>query len=90
MTSPQNCESFLYLIFDRIGRGRGSVCATGDLKAEGAIDYFALPVKSALGTNYTVTYATDRLADSPHRQLTQRADLRAIRYSWASRRSRSS
>ena len=32
-----------------------------DLKAEGATDYFALPVKSALGTNYTVTYATDRV-----------------------------
>jgi class 3 adenylate cyclase len=31
------------------------------LKAEGAIDYFASPVKSALGTNYTVTYATDRI-----------------------------
>ena len=24
-----NCESFLHLIFDRIGGGRGSVCATG-------------------------------------------------------------
>ena len=32
-----------------------------DLTAEGATDYFALPVKSALGTNYTVTYATDRI-----------------------------
>ena len=32
-----------------------------DLKAEGATDYFALPVKSALGTNYTVTYATHRI-----------------------------
>src|ERR1700721_760522 len=32
-----------------------------DLKAEGATGYFALPVKSALGTNYTVTYATDRI-----------------------------
>src|ERR1700730_15560373 len=32
-----------------------------DLKAEGATDYFALPVKSALGTNYMVTYATDRI-----------------------------
>jgi hypothetical protein len=29
MTAPQNCESFLYLIFDRIGGDRGSVCATG-------------------------------------------------------------
>jgi len=35
-----------------------------DLKAEGATDYFALPVKSALGTNYTVTYATDRIASN--------------------------
>ena len=34
-----------------------------DLKAEGATDYFALPVKSALGTNYTVTYATDRIGE---------------------------
>ena len=32
-----------------------------DLKAEGTTDYFALPAKSALGTNYTVTYATDRI-----------------------------
>ena len=31
-----------------------------DLKAEGATDYFALPVKSSLGTNYMVTYVTDR------------------------------
>src|ERR1700686_1824485 len=27
--SPANCESFPHLIFDRIGGGRGSVCATG-------------------------------------------------------------
>jgi hypothetical protein len=27
--APANCESFLHLIFDRIGGGRGSVCATG-------------------------------------------------------------
>ena len=31
-----------------------------DLKAEGATDYFALPVKNSLGTNYMVTYVTDR------------------------------
>ena len=31
-----------------------------DLKAEGATDYFALPVGSSLGTNYMVSYATDR------------------------------
>jgi hypothetical protein len=27
--APANCESFLHLSFDRIGGGRGSVCATG-------------------------------------------------------------
>src|SRR5215467_1150858 len=32
-----------------------------DLKAEGANDYFALPVKNSFGTNYMVTYVTDRL-----------------------------
>jgi adenylate cyclase len=32
-----------------------------DLKAEGATDYFALPVKNSFGTNYMVTYVTDRL-----------------------------
>ena len=32
-----------------------------DLKAEGATDYFALPVKSSFGTNHMVTYVTDRL-----------------------------
>jgi adenylate cyclase len=31
-----------------------------DLKAEGATDYFALPIKSSFGTNYMVTYVTDR------------------------------
>jgi adenylate cyclase len=31
-----------------------------DLKAVGATDYFALPVKSSFGTNYMVTYVTDR------------------------------
>jgi adenylate cyclase len=31
-----------------------------DLKAEGATDYFALPVKNSLGTNYMLTYVTDR------------------------------
>src|ERR1700730_14504921 len=30
-----------------------------DLKAEGAADYFALPVKSSFGTNYMATYVTD-------------------------------
>jgi adenylate cyclase len=32
-----------------------------DLKAKGATDYFALPVKSSFGTNYMVTYVTDRI-----------------------------
>jgi adenylate cyclase len=32
-----------------------------DLKVEGATDYFALPVKNSFGTNYMVTYVTDRL-----------------------------
>jgi adenylate cyclase len=31
-----------------------------DLKAAGATDYFALPVKSSFGTNHMVTYVTDR------------------------------
>jgi adenylate cyclase len=31
-----------------------------DLKAEGATDYFALPLKSSFGTNHMVTYVTDR------------------------------
>jgi hypothetical protein len=32
-----------------------------DLKVEGATDYFALPVINSFGTNYMVTYVTDRL-----------------------------
>ena len=31
-----------------------------DLKAAGATDYFALPLKSSFGTNYMATYVTDR------------------------------
>jgi adenylate cyclase len=31
-----------------------------DLKAEGASDYFALPIKSSFSTNYMATYVTDR------------------------------
>ena len=34
-----------------------------DLKAQGATDYFALPVKSSFGTNYMVTYVTDRIGE---------------------------
>jgi adenylate cyclase len=32
-----------------------------DLKAAGATDYFALPIKSSFGTNHVVTYVTDRI-----------------------------
>jgi adenylate cyclase len=32
-----------------------------ELKADGATDYFALPVTRAQGTNYMVTYVTDRI-----------------------------
>lgn len=31
-----------------------------DLKTVGATDYFAMPIKSSFGTNYMVTYVTDR------------------------------
>jgi adenylate cyclase len=31
-----------------------------DLKADGATDYFALPIKSSFNTNYMATYVTDR------------------------------
>jgi len=31
-----------------------------DLKAQGATDYFALPLKSSFGTNHMATYVTDR------------------------------
>jgi adenylate cyclase len=41
-----------------------------DLKAEGATDYFAFPVKSSFGTNYMVTYVTDRVGGfTPGRNL---------------------
>jgi adenylate cyclase len=32
-----------------------------DLKAEGATDYFALPIKSSFGSNYMVTFVSDRV-----------------------------
>ena len=32
-----------------------------DLKAEGATDYFALPIKSSFGSNYMATFVTDRV-----------------------------
>ena len=40
-----------------------------DLKAEGATDYFALPVKSSLSTNYMVTYVTDRVGGFTEREI---------------------
>jgi adenylate cyclase len=46
-----------------------------DLKAEGATDYFALPVKSSFGTNYMVTYVTDRPGGFTAREI---ADLTRV------------
>jgi adenylate cyclase len=40
-----------------------------DLKAEGATDYFALPVKNSFGTNYMATYATDRIGGFSDREI---------------------
>jgi len=40
-----------------------------DLKAEGATDYFAFPVKSSLNTNYMVTYLTDRVGGFTDREV---------------------
>lgn len=54
-----------------------------DLKAAGATDYFALPVKSSFGTNYMVTYVTDRIGGfttqeiSDLKRVTQRLPLLA-------------
>src|SRR4029077_2630758 len=42
-----------------------------DLKAEGATDYFALPVKSSFGTNHMVTYVTDRTCGVPAREIAE-------------------
>src|SRR3984957_13793068 len=49
-----------------------------DLKAEGATDYFALPVKSSFGTNHMVTYVTDRTGGFTAQEI---ADL-----TWVSQR----
>ena len=46
-----------------------------DLKAQGATDYFALPVKSSLGTNYMVTYVTDRVGGFAQHEI---ADLTRV------------
>jgi adenylate cyclase len=40
-----------------------------DLKAEGATDYFALPVKNSFGTNYMATYATDRIGGFSDKEI---------------------
>jgi adenylate cyclase len=46
-----------------------------DLKAEGATDYFALPVRSSFGTNHMVTYVTDRTGGFTDREI---ADLTRV------------
>ena len=46
-----------------------------DLKAEGATDYFALPVKSSFGTNHMATYVTDRRGGFTAREI---ADLTRV------------
>ncbi len=46
-----------------------------DLKAEGATDYFALPVRSSFGTNYMVTYVTDRAGGFTDNEI---ADLKRV------------
>ena len=46
-----------------------------DLKAEGATDYFALPVKSSFGTNHMVTYVTDHTGGFTAQQI---ADLTRV------------
>ena len=33
-SAPTNCESFLHLIFDRVGGGRGSICADAIFRSE--------------------------------------------------------
>jgi adenylate cyclase len=40
-----------------------------DLKVKGATDYFALPVKSSFGTNYVVTYVTDRIGGFTQQEI---------------------
>ena len=42
-----------------------------DLKADGATDYFALPVKSSFGTNHMVTYVTDRTGGFTEREIAE-------------------
>jgi adenylate cyclase len=40
-----------------------------DLKAEGATDYFALPIKNSFGTNYMATYVTDRIGGFSNKEI---------------------
>src|SRR5215472_6936098 len=40
-----------------------------DLKAEGATDYFALPIRSSFGPNYMVTYVTDRVGGFSEKEI---------------------
>ncbi|MGH6725303.1 MAG: adenylate/guanylate cyclase domain-containing protein [Pseudolabrys sp.] len=40
-----------------------------DLKVQGATDYFALPVTGSFGTNYMVTYVTDRIDGFTEREI---------------------
>ena len=46
-----------------------------DLKATGATDYFALPVKSSFGTNYMVTYVTDHIGGFTSQEI---SDLKRV------------
>jgi len=46
-----------------------------DLKAAGATDYFALPVKSSFGTYYMVTYVTDRIGGFTAQEI---SDLKRV------------
>jgi adenylate cyclase len=40
-----------------------------DLKAEGATDYFALPIKSSFGSNYMATFVTDRVGGFSEKEI---------------------
>jgi adenylate cyclase len=42
-----------------------------DLKAQGATDYFALPVRSSFGTNYMVSFVTDRSGGFSPREISE-------------------
>src|SRR3984885_5423644 len=46
-----------------------------DLKAAGATDYFALPLKSSFGTNYMATYVTDRIGGFTAQEI---SDLKRV------------